>query len=213
MQKIMSAKKSNNTIQSITVFVTFGSKSSLDELCSIYERTKGRQVIINYASSGVLAKQISAGAKTVLFVSANKKWIDYLSQHNLIEKASVKEIAKNSLAIIVSKSIDVDEIVLEPEFDITALIKDKIALADPAVVPSGQYAEQALESLGWFEKLKDRTVLFPHVLSVLRCVEAKECDCGIVYRSDASASDKIEVAVEIPDALHDPILFYIAKIA
>jgi molybdate transport system substrate-binding protein len=57
-------------------------------------------VKLSFAASSVLARQIEAGGKADVFISADQKWMDYLQQRGLIEKASRRNLAGNRLVLI-----------------------------------------------------------------------------------------------------------------
>jgi molybdate transport system substrate-binding protein len=80
-------------------------------------------------------------------------------------------------------------------------------MGDPSHVPAGQYAMEALTKLGWWEKLKNRTLPARDVRSALIPVELGECELGIVYYTDALASEKVKISGVFPESLHTPIIF------
>ena len=76
---------------------------------------------------------------------------------------------------------------------------ESIALGDPASVPVGQYSEEALTSLGIWDKIQDKVSFGTNVTEVLNQVAASSADAGIVYATDAaSMADQVKVVAEAP---------------
>src|SRR5206468_8790426 len=69
----------------IVVFAAASLKNGLDEASAAYQREVESKVLISYAASSALAKQIENGAPADLFISADLGWMDYLQQHGLIQ--------------------------------------------------------------------------------------------------------------------------------
>jgi molybdate transport system substrate-binding protein len=87
----------------ITVFAAASLKNALDDAAKIYEAKTGDKVIVSYAASSALAKQIEGGAPADIFFSADLDWMDYLEKKNLINTASRKTLLGNTLVLIAPK--------------------------------------------------------------------------------------------------------------
>ena len=48
----------------------------------------------------MLARQIEAGGKADVFISADQEWMDYLQSRNLIDKPSRRNLVGNRLVLI-----------------------------------------------------------------------------------------------------------------
>jgi molybdate transport system substrate-binding protein len=70
---------------------------------------------------------------------------------------------------------------------------ERIAIGDPASVPAGRYAKQALEALGSWEALAPRFVYGMDVAAVLAYVRRGEVAAGIVYRTETSGVEDVVV--------------------
>ena len=102
------------------------------------------------------------------------------------------------------------EVSADGAFKVADAFSGRIALADPDYVPAGIYARQALESLGWWSELRDRVVPALDVRGALRLVESADAGAGIVYHTDARASDLVGVVLTLPSDSHDPIQYLAA---
>jgi molybdate transport system substrate-binding protein len=89
----------------------------------------------------------------------------------------------------------------------------RLALADPAAVPAGKYAKAALESLGQWQAAEAKVVPAENVRAALALVERGEAALGIVYATDAIASDAVEVLETFPEGSHPPIRYPAAVLA
>jgi molybdate transport system substrate-binding protein len=86
----------------------------------------------------------------------------------------------------------------------------RIATGDPAHVPVGRYAEAALGHLGLWEAVAPRLARAENVRNALMLVERGEAPLGIVYRTDALASGKVQIAALFPAGSHAPIRYPLA---
>ena len=80
--------------------------------------------------------------------------MDYLAKKDLIAAGTRKDLLGNELVLIVPAThpIHVD---IGPNFDLSALLgpDGRLSIGDPAHVPAGIYAEQALRKLGLWDKI------------------------------------------------------------
>ncbi|TDX52710.1 molybdate ABC transporter substrate-binding protein [Orenia marismortui] len=152
---------------------------------------------INYAGSQALYSQITSGVTSDIFASANIKYMNQLDEANMVAKPTI--FARNKLVIVVSKQTQVEI------NGIKDLLQDgiSIVIADKSV-PVGRYTVQMLNkqndnpqlSANYKEKFFAAVVSKElDVKSVLAKVELGEADAGVVYKTDANASDKDKVKV------------------
>jgi len=85
--------------RNITVFAAASMKSALDVVAADYQRTSGNKVVLSYASSAALAKQIEQAAPADVFLSADLDWVDYLADKGLIDTATRSNLLGNRLEI------------------------------------------------------------------------------------------------------------------
>jgi molybdate transport system substrate-binding protein len=101
---------------------------------------------------------------------------------------------------------------MQQGFDIASAFKGKLCTGEPGVVPVGIYAKESLENLGWWPKLTGRIVGTDDVRTALAFVERGECPAGIVYATDATISEKVEVLAPFPESTHKPIVYPFASV-
>lgn len=85
-------------------------------------------------------------------------------------------------------------------------------MGDPDHVPAGRYAKAALETLGVWNNVADRTARGPNVRAALALVARGEAPLGIVYRTDALAEKKVRMVTEFPAASYPRIVYPAALI-
>ncbi len=193
----------------VTVFAAASLTAAASE---VFEGAGSTEVSLSFAASSVLARQIDAGAPADLFLSANRAWMDFLEQRGRIDTATRVDLLANRLAVVAPKGSGLD-VEIAGEFDFPGSFAGRLALGDPDHVPAGMYARQALVRLGWWSRLEPRLAPAPDVRGALVFVERGACSAGIVYATDAAASGRVETAAEIPDSLHEPILYPAAAVA
>lgn len=85
-----------------------------------------------------------------------------------------------------------------------------MAVGDPDHVPVGIYAQEALENLGAWKVVDPLLARTNNVRSGMALVERGEAPLGIVYGSDAVASDKVKVVAIFPADSHKPVEYPVA---
>jgi len=199
--------------QDVTVFAAASLTNVFEEIGKSYRARGGTPVRFSFAASSTLAKQIESGASADIFASADEEWMDYLANRNLIEVATRVSRLGNTL-VLVTPPGDKRTVEIKPGFDLAGMIGDgKLATGDPAHVPVGRYAEQALTKLGVWNAVAPKIARADNVRSALLFVERGEAPFGIVYRTDAAVSGKVNVAGTFPADSHAPISYPFAIVA
>ena len=128
-----------------------------DELIPMFqEQYPGVTVKGTYDSSGKLQTQIEEGLEADVFMSAAAKQMTALDEEGMIESGTITSLLENKIVLIVPAGSSAG---IEKFEDIEKA--ETIALGDPASVPAGQYAEEALASLGIWDKIQDKVSLEP----------------------------------------------------
>ncbi|WP_048647471.1 molybdate ABC transporter substrate-binding protein [Nitratireductor soli] len=184
----------------LTLFAAASMKDAMDRAVAEYGAAGGGEVAVSFASSSVLARQIEAGAPADLFISADKDWMDYLVERDLMRPDSQRIIAGNSLVIAATEGT-------EPVTDPQLLLADRFAMGDPSHVPAGRYARTALENLGLWAKLERNAVFGENVRVALELANRGEVKAAIVYGSDQKAAGGLTRAYTFPADSHAPIVY------
>ncbi|MEJ8796228.1 molybdate ABC transporter substrate-binding protein [Trinickia caryophylli] len=171
----------------------------------------GTKVVLNFGASDVLMQQIVNGAPADVFASADETAMDKAAQAGVVDPSTRKDFAANSLVMIVPAD---SRLSLGSPRDLIATPEVKrIALADPASVPAGRYAQQALEANGkdvW-DAVKAKSVLATNVRQCLDYVSRGEVEAGFVFGTDAAiAKGRVKVAATLPT--RTPVTYPIALV-
>lgn len=191
----------------VTVFAAASTKPVIDALTQVLAE-RGVQVRTVHAASSTLARQIEHGAAAHVFVSANVAWMDYLDARDLLHGKSRTDVAVNRLAIITGPGARTKTGLMEALGD-----DGRLALADPAHVPAGLYAREALTNLGYWDALQDRLAPTKDVTGALILVSRGEAPVGIVYVTDASRAQSVEILDILPSDSHSSITYQAAIVA
>jgi len=194
----------------LLVFAAASLTDVLGEVSREFEQQGGVPVKLSFAASSMLARQIEAGGRADVFISADQEWMDYLQQRNLIERSSRRDLAGNRLVLIAPANSQV-ALKIAPGFPLLAALgSGRLSTGDPDTVPVGRYARSALVSLGVWDQVRDRLAPADNVRSALMFVSRGEAPLGIVYATDAKSDPKVKVLDTFPESTHAPILYPIA---
>lgn len=177
---------------------------ALQEVGEHYTETTGNPLRFSFGSSGALTRQIREGAPADVFVSADALRMDQLESGALLLDGSRRTILRNALVLIVNARQGSPMSSLQ---DLTGSAVQRLALGEPATVPAGTYAKTVLEQVGLWELLLPKIIPLHNVRSVLAAVEAGNADAGFVYQTDARVSNRVTIALSIPDHLGPDIRY------
>ncbi len=162
--------------------------------------------VISFAASSALARQVAAGARADLFVPADQEWMDDLDKRGLLARGTRTPFLGNRLVLVVRV-----EAPRTPR-PLAAMLRGRIAVADPGSVPAGRYAQAALERLKLWQAASPLLVRAENVRAALALVERGAAPTGIVYATDARASRGVRVAGVFPASSHPPIVYPLARL-
>lgn len=169
----------------------------------------GTHVVLNFAASDVLLRQITSGAPADVFASADQAAMDKAVAASAIDPATRKDFASNRLVLVVPHD---SKAAIGAPADLKADTVKRVAYGDPASVPVGRYTKAALEQQGLWEAVSAKGVLAQNVRQGLDYVARGEVDAGFVFATDAAImKDKVKVAAIVPTP--KPITYPIAVVA
>ncbi|HTD89863.1 MAG TPA: molybdate ABC transporter substrate-binding protein [Burkholderiales bacterium] len=196
-----------------TVFAAASLKNALDDVVKAHEAKTGDKVVVSYAASPALARQIESGAPADIFISADTDWMDYVEKRSLIKPASRQNLLRNRL-VLIAPADSTTTLKIAPGFALaSALGKERLAMADPDSVPAGKYGKASLEALGVWKDVQSRVAAAENVRAALLLVARGETPFGIVYSTDAAVEPKVRVVGQFPENTHPPIIYPAALVA
>lgn len=190
----------------ITVFAAASLKTALDALEAPFEAQSGDELVLVYAGSSALARQISQGAPAGVFLSANVAWMDVVEAQGRLQAGTRRDLLENALVLIAPAPAEAAPL------ETVAQGTGYIAMGLVEAVPAGIYAREALEHLGLWEQVAARVVQTDNVRAALALVARGEAQFGLVYRTDALAEPRVDIVSPVPPAAHDPIIYPAARI-
>lgn len=151
----------------------------LGKINTRFEQTAPDTVIqVSFGSSGQFVTQIENGAPYDVFLSADKRYAEILTQKRLAPADTLTVYAFGKIALWT----------LKPSIDLSrglAVLDDPaikhIAIANPAHAPYGQAARAALGSR--WQSLSPKLVLGDNIAQTAQFVESGNADIGIVAYS------------------------------
>lgn len=205
----VSASNGTNESVSLTISAASSLQDSLKAIAPIYARENPDvEINYNFASSGALQQQIEQGAPVDVFLSAAPKQMNALEQKELLLPQTRRDLLKNRMVLVVP----LEQTKVSEFKDLTKNTVGKVAIGDPDSVPAGMYGRQVLESLQLYESLSSKFVFAKDVRQVLSYVETENVAAGLVYATDATVSDRVEVIATAPENTHEPIVYPVAVI-
>jgi molybdate transport system substrate-binding protein len=184
----------------VTVYAAADLNMAFREIKPLFEKATGARVTLVMGSTGNLAKQIEHGAPADVFFAANESFVDDLQTAGAVipQTRALYAQGRIVLATPTKSTVAVRELadLLKPEVR-------RVAIANPAHAPYGRAAQEALESVGVWERLKPKLVYGETIRHTLQFVETGAVEAGIVALSVAGVPDVRYVPID--PRLHKPL--------
>lgn len=168
---------------------------ALEQATRKYEQATGERVVLNFAASNVLSRQIEEGAAVDVFISADARQLERLVVRDLVVNDTVVDLLSNQLAVVTPSGRPLPG--PAPGGLVDPAVR-RIALGDPAAVPAGVYARAWLERLDLWSRVEGRVVPSGSVRAALSAVEAGNADAAVVYLTDAKGRASVDVSYVVP---------------
>ncbi|WP_420860229.1 molybdate ABC transporter substrate-binding protein [Marivivens marinus] len=195
----------------VTIFAAASLKTALDAIEPVAEAATGHDLILVYAGTSALARQIAHGAPADIFISANPDWMDVLSDQGLIRDDTRTDLLGNRIVLIGHASgtmVDMTDAAA-----VRGLLgSERIAMALVDAVPAGIYGKTALQDLGLWDDIAAQVVQTDNVRAALALVARGEARFGVTYATDALADPSVTVLGTFAEDSHPPITYPIAAL-
>lgn len=175
-----------------------------DSLIPLFRKNNpGINVAGTFDSSGKLQAQIENGLAADVFMSASAKQMNALRDGGFVDPGSIVDVLENKVVLIQPAAAEPGN----ASFENAAKAK-VIAIGDPESVPAGQYAREIFTNLGIWDQVKARASFATNVSEALGWVAEGGADLGVVYATDAAATDRVRVVSEAPPgSLLTPVVY------
>lgn len=183
--------------------------NAIKRVGSLFE--KQHQIRINYIckSSGRLAKGLHGGSINAdIYISANRKWMDYMLDNKLVIPDQVSSTWGNQLVVATRKDSELkinqwDELALEKV--------GTILIGDPGTAPFGRYAKEALQSTGLWSRIRNKIETKKHITLLADTLAESDKDTiGILFFSNTT--DKLRTIYLVDASWHSPIRYFMAPV-
>lgn len=185
----------------VRVFAAASLQGPLDAVAALWTG----EVVISYGGSGAMARQVSQGAPADAVIFANTLWADWLVE-NGYGYGPPKPLFSNGLVVIGPAGAPALAEVTAEGF-LARLDGGRLAMGQHMSVPAGIYAKGWLDGIGAWDVLRPHLAETENVRAALVLVARNETPLGIVYASDAAASDDVSVLWHVPPDSHPRILY------
>mgnify|MGYP001773834018 CR=1 FL=1 len=172
----LSAAQTRNELR---LFVPCGMIVPFQRLKTEFERWTGVKLDIYYDNGVALVRRIrEKGERPDIFVSPGELEMKQLVQEGFIDPKSVTTFGTFELILVVSTR---SRARIQSLDDLLKPSVRRIVIADPKLNSVGYYAQQALQNLGLWEKLKSKIVTHWHAQEAVNYVCMGRVDAGIYY--------------------------------
>ena len=186
----------------VSVFAAASMTETLTEIGDLYrEENPHVKLSFNFDSSGTLKTQIQEGTVCDLFISAGQKQMDQLDGEadpkvnteglDFVKEGSRRDILENKVGLCVSKESKTGIHTFDDLAE--ALRNDEILLAmGNEDVPVGQYTQEILKYYDLEEEelaAAGKISYGSNAKEVTTQISEGSVDCGVIYGTDAYASD------------------------
>lgn len=166
--------------------------SAFKELGREYEvQHPGINVLISFAASDVLQRQIVNGAPVDIFASADQVAMDKAVQGGAVDETDRRDFARNEVVLVAPAD---DAFDIKSVDDLGSKRITRIGVGNPETVPVGRYTQAFLQDSGQWDGIKEKLILGQSVRQVLDYVARGEVDAAFVFATDAAVmADRVKV--------------------
>ena len=157
------------------------------------------RVTVSVGASSTLARQIAAGAPAGVYLSASPEWTTFLQEEGQVQGAPVA-LARNRLVLLGGP----DDAPLAELGDLRHV--ERIAVADPAHVPAGRYAQEVLRQAGLWDDVQPRIIPALDARAAVTAVSTGRADVAFAYASDTLVAPHLRVVFDLSEALQPAII-------
>lgn len=183
-------------------------KFALEEIAGRFRNDTAHTVRLVFGSSGNIARQIEQGAPFELFLSADEQFVLRLAEAGRTEdRGTTYAVGRIVLFAPHGSPLALDEGMER----LGAALADgrvrRFAIANPEHAPYGRAAEEALRSLGVWERVRPKLVFGENVSQAAQFAAGGSAEGGIFAYSLALAPNVARAGryVLLPESLHAPI--------
>lgn len=177
------------------------------QIAAQYQQQSGIPVVVISASSGSLVRQVENGLRGDVVLLASPDWMQRLQSHSSIATETLRVPFGNRLVLATRwQTAPSETISLEGDPP-----EGRWIIGIPSSVPVGKHAKTALQALGWWERVRPRSVMAADARAACAHVRSGSVDLGLLWASDARGN--CQILAEIPEQISGPITYPAACIS
>ena len=177
----------------LTVYAAADLAFAFKEIVPVFERNTGAKVILVLGSTGNLAIQIEHGAPADVFFAADQSFVEGLRKTGVVIPETRSLYAQGRIVLAVSKKAG---ITVRDLADLGKAEVRRVAIANPAHAPYGRAAQQALETVGLWQRLRPKLVYGENIRQALQFIQTGAVEAGIVALSVADVPEVQSLPIE-----------------
>lgn len=184
----------------VSVAVAANFTAAAKDIAKAFQEETGDEVKLSFGSTGKLYTQIENGAPFEIFLAADQKRPEKLEKEDAIVPGSRFTYAVGQLALWSSDPDLIDakgEVLKENKLE-------RLAIANPKTAPYGAAAEQTLEKMGLWDKIKSTTVRGENIGQTFQMAKTGAVPAAMVAASQI-ALDTSGSSWMIPSDMYSPI--------
>lgn len=174
---------------------------AFEELRASFERDSKQKLELSFGASGMLAKQIGAGAPFDMFASANAAFVEDLVQAGACLRDTRAPYARGHLVVWSKPGLVAPARTLEELAD--ARFK-RIAIANPEHAPYGKAAREALRKAGVWQAVEAKLVLGENIKQTMQYAESGNVEAALVALS-LTVTGGEHSYLRVDESMHAPI--------
>lgn len=209
----------------LQIFAANSLEKALPEVQDLYTKEHPDVTFADsqFKASGDLVSTLTGGGSADVLITASSSTMDDASNGKVIDDSTRADMFTNDLVVCTKEGSNLK---INSIKDLATNKKiESIAIGDPATVPAGNYAFQALDSANLVKSNKTNDEGKPtdivwansiankmnagadKVGTVASYVQSGQATVGFVYSSDIYRYDGIQVAYTTPEKSHKPIVY------
>ena len=183
--------------------------SAIKEVGKLFEKRSNTTINYICKSSGRLAKGLNGNTiKADIYISANRKWMDYMINNGMVTSENVISPWGNELVVATRKN---SPLKISEWTELTSNKVKTILIGDPGTAPFGRYAKQAMQFTKIWEKVKKKIETKKHITLLAETLANSEASTvGILFASNINDRHKKIYSVNV--LWHPPIKYYMAPV-
>jgi molybdate transport system substrate-binding protein len=171
----------------------------------------GRKVDITFIckSSGLLAKGLRGRALHAdIFLSANRAWMDFAVDHDLVDSRQIHSPMGNALVIAIPQNSPLQ---LANWQELASDKVSTIIIGDPSTTPNGRHSKEALISTGLWQQVRHKLITRKNITLLANSLaKADNKSIGILFKTNLN--EKLREIHAIDPSWHQPVRYYLAPL-